>query len=162
MRKTALVMFVVFAMTALAATPLLAGGDKHAKCTHDPDDCKAKMQAKLAKKAWLGIEMETNKEDQYVITKVVADSPAERAGFQKGDVLLAMNGHEYAPCSKKAIKTAWSEVEPGSKAVYVVLRNGEKTKLKAKLDHVPAAMQAKWIDEHMKKAHAVKVAAKKN
>lgn len=158
MKRYAVVLTVVIALIVFCAQPVLAGGDKHSKCTQDPAKCKAEMQAKLAKKAWLGIEMDTNEADQYVITKVVADSPAEKAGFQKGDVLMAMNGHEYSPDNKKELKKAWMEVKPGSKATYVVLRNGGKMKLKAQLAHVPEAMQAKWIDEHIKKGHAVKVA----
>jgi predicted metalloprotease with PDZ domain len=160
MRKYAVVLTVVLALVAMSSQPLFAGGDKHKKCSADPADCKAKLQAKLAKKAWLGIEMDVNDADQYVITKVVPDSPAEKAGFQTGDILLAMNDHKYSACDKKSVKAAWSEVKPGSKATYVVLRNGGKMKLKAQLDHVPEVMQAKWIDEHMKNAHAVKVAAK--
>ena len=112
----------------------------------------AKMQAKYAAKPWLGVEYDKGDHGQYVIKTVHADSPAEAAGFRKGDVILAMEGVEYTKANKKALKQVWSGVKPGSEVQYVVKRQGAKVELDATLAHVPADLQKKWIAEHEAKA----------
>ena len=140
---TTLLMALVFSVSALAGE----------KCDGAADDCLAKMQAKYAAKPWLGVEYDKADHGQYVIKKVHADSPAEAAGFQKGDVLLAMEGVEYTKANKKALKAVWADIEPGSEVQYVVKRQGAKVELDATLAHVPVDVQKEWIAEHMKKSH---------
>ncbi len=153
---------VVVALIVSVGMPAFAGEKENKKCTAPSDECLKKMQAKIANKAWLGIEMDGTDDGHWLITKVVADSPAEKAGFEKGDVLLAMNGTKYTKENKEGVSKAWSEVKPGSEATYVVLRQGGKVKLQAQLAHVPDEMAKKWIAEHMSKAHGedVKLAKK--
>jgi predicted metalloprotease with PDZ domain len=150
MRKT-LCIVVALLIVAMAA-PAWAGGKEHKKCTADPQECKAKLQQKYANKAWLGIEMDVAKDGTHTIKHVVPGSPAAAAGFMAGDVLLTMNGVKYV--KNEDLKAVWSQVTPGSKVVYTVLRGGDTLKLKAKLGHVPDELIAKWIDEHMKKYHS--------
>ena len=142
---------VVFLAVLVVAMPALAG-DK-AKCEGNGEDCMKKMSEKLAHKAWLGIEMDGTEDGHFRITKVIKDSPAAHAGFQKGDILLSMNGHDYSKDNMKAVKMQWSEVKPGSKAKYTVLRKGGKLELKAKLGSLPADYQKKYIQEHLTKFH---------
>ena len=158
MKKSSL--FIIAALVLAVALPTFAG-EKHKKCDASAEECLKHMKEKLAKKAWLGIEMDGTEEGYYTITKVVEGSPAETAGFAAGDVLLAMNGVSYAEDNGKEIKAAWGEVSPGSTAVFVVKRDGEKTKLKAELAHVPDEMAKKWISKHMEKYHSEAKMAKK-
>ena len=81
---TTLAMFFGVSLFALA-------GEK-AHCTKQAGDCAKGMYEKLANAGWLGIE--TDKSDKGVVTiKAVAPgSPAVAAGFQAGDVLVAING----------------------------------------------------------------------
>jgi hypothetical protein len=137
---------VVAALVVAVAFPAFAGEKHHKKCDGDPQECLAKMHAKLSKKAWLGIEMDGTDDGRWKITRVVPDSPAEKAGFEKG-------GEEYTKKNKEGMHKVWSEVSPGSAATYVVLRKGGKLKLKAELDHVPDYLMAQWIGEHMLKSH---------
>ncbi len=152
---------IVVALIVSVGMPAFAGEKAHKKCDGDPDECLKKMQAKIANKAWLGIEMDGNDDGRWQITKVVAGSPAEKAGFQKGDVLMAMNGVEYSKKNKEGVSKVWSEAAPGSEATYVVLRQGGKVKLQAQLAHVPEEMGKKWIAEHMAKSHGEVKMAKK-
>ena len=145
---------IVVAILIMAmAVPGMAGEKCDKKCDGTPDECKAKMLQKFAEKPWLGIEMDSKKDGHYTITKVVSDSPAAKAGFEKGDVLLAINGQDYSKDNMKAVKQAWSELKPGSKAKYTVLRKGGKLDLKAKLGTMPMEYQKKYIQEHMEKYH---------
>ena len=140
---TTLLMALVFSVSAVAGE----------KCDGAADDCLAKMQAKYAAKPWLGVEYDKAEDGRYVIKKVYGDSPAEEAGFQKGDVLLAMQGVEYSKSNKKAIKAVYADIKPGSDVQYVVKRQGAKVELEATMAHVPVKLQQKWIAEHMKKYH---------
>lgn len=162
MKRTLWIM--VFALVIAVAMPAAAGEKHHKKCDGNVEDCLAKMQQKIEKKAWLGIEMDTNDDGRYAITRVVPKSPAAKAGFEKGDVLMVMNGVDYNPKEESSIKKAWTDMSPGSTAKFVVLRQGGKVKLKAQLDHVPHDLMAQWIGEHMLKSHLeapTKVAGKK-
>ena len=109
--------------------------------------------AKLKDKPWLGIEYETTEHGRWAIEKVMPGSPAEKAGFEEGDVMLAVNGVEYSKENKKAVKEAYSNLEPGSTVTYLVKRKGGKVKLEATLGHVPVDVQKKWIQAHMTEYH---------
>ena len=147
------------ALVMVVATAVFSG-DK-GDCTASGEDCLKKMQYKLEHQAWLGIEYDTTENGHWMVTEVVPDSPAAKAGFEKGDVLLAINGVELSKENKKAVKVAFSKLEPGSEATYVVKRQSGKVKLEATLGHVPENLQAKWIQEHMSKYHPeTKVASK--
>ena len=122
--------FACVVVLILAVAVPAAAGDKH-KCTASTQDCLDKMNAKLQHKAWLGIETEESGGGQWAVAKIFKGSPAEKAGFKKGDVLLAINGVEMTADNKEAHKKAKHDLAPGSKATYVVKRQGGKVKLKA-------------------------------
>ena len=139
-------------MVLFAVAPAVAG-DK-GKCDGNPDDCVKAMKAKLAQKAWLGISYDTGEDGRWVVTEVDPDSPAQKAGFEKGDVLLAIDGVEYSKENKTKLKEVFAKLAPGSEATYVVKRKGGKVKLQATLGHVPEDVQKKWIAEHLSKNHS--------
>jgi serine protease Do len=112
------------------------------------------MKTKLAQKAWLGISYDTDEHGRWVVSSVEPNSPAEAAGFEKGDVMLAIDGVEYSKENKSEIKAVYAKLTPGTEATYVVKRQGGKVKLKATLGHVPDELQAEWIAEHMSKNHS--------
>jgi C-terminal processing protease CtpA/Prc len=150
--------FVVVLMVAVAV-PTVAG-DKH-KCTASTDDCLRKMQDKMETKAWLGIETGETDSGFWAVKKVYLDSPADRAGFEAGDVLIALNGVEMSQKNKEAYKKAAHQLVPGSKATYTVKRDGAKKQLEAQLGTVPREVMAQWVGEHMLDQHAqVRVASK--
>ena len=151
--------FALLVVLTVLAMPAMAG-DK-GKCTGSAEDCLAKMQAKLAQKGWLGIEYDTDEHGRWVVKAVEKDSPAALAGFEKGDVLLSLNGQAYTNENKAALKAEYAKLAPGSEATYVVKRQGGKLELQATLGKVPAELQAKWIAQHMKEHHPeVKMASK--
>ncbi|MGD9020609.1 MAG: PDZ domain-containing protein [Lysobacterales bacterium] len=137
-------------MALIVSVPAMAGDDP---CKGSPEDCIAKMKAKYAEKAWLGIEYDKAEEGRWAVKKVYADSPADEAGFEKGDVILSMEGVDYTKANKKAIKEVYAILKPGTEVDYVVKRQGAMVELDATLAHVPEKLQKKWIAEHMKKYH---------
>lgn len=143
---------VFLVVLLLVAAPAMAG-DK-GKCEGNPDDCAKKMEQKLAQKAWLGISYDTDEKGRWVVSEVEPGSPAQKAGFEKGDVMLAVDGVEYSKENKSELKAVNAKLKPGSEATYVVKRQGGKVKLQATLTHVPKELQAKWIAEHMSDSHS--------
>jgi C-terminal processing protease CtpA/Prc len=138
----------------LAGASGLVAGHKE-KCNADPAECMAKMKAKMASQGWLGVEMDKSDDGKVTVTKVFPDSPAAAAGFQKGDVLVAVGGVSYYAkdeAEKKKLQKAWGG--PGHAVTFTVKRAGEKKTLDATLGSVPPQMAKKWIDEHMKTHHA--------
>lgn len=150
---------IIILLTALVVSVSATAGEK---CDADGDACLVKMKAKLAEKAWLGIEMDKNDHDMLVIKKVYQDSPAQQAGFQKGDILLTMQGEEYTKANKPAIKKLYTGLKPGSDVQYVVKRQDAKVELDATLAHVPKDVQMEWIAKHMKEHHPEKQVASNN
>jgi C-terminal processing protease CtpA/Prc len=146
---------------ALAVAMPATAGDKHHNCTASTDECLKKIQAKIQAKGWLGIEYKDAGDGHWKVKYVYPDSPAEQAGFQKGDILLALNGVEMSKKNKEAYKKAAHELGPGSKATYAVKRGGAKVKLTAKLGSVPREVMAQWMGEHVLDSHSeFKMAAK--
>ncbi len=144
-------MFALLVVLTVLALPALAG--EKGKCTGSAEDCLAKMKAKYAEKAWLGVDYDTDDQGHWVIKKVYDGSPAQAAGFEKGDILLAVNDVKYSEDNKKQLKEMYSKFEPGSQTTYWVKRQGEKVKLDVTLGSVPKDLQKQWIAEHMKHDH---------
>lgn len=129
------------------ATTAFAGGEKCA-AQHTQADY-SKMAEKMAKKGYLGIETEKNAAGGYAVTSIVAGSPAERAGFQVGDVLVAINGTKLGEENKEAVAKVKSTLGPGSNVAYTVQRAGADRTVNATLTEVPREVLAQWVGEHV-------------
>lgn len=125
----------------------LAGGEhcaeKHTQASYD------EMTKKYAAHGYLGIETEKNAAGLYAVSKIAPGSPAEKAGFQKGDVLVALNGARFGDDNKEAVKKAKSALGPGKAATYTVTRGGSEKQLTATLSAVPREVLAQWVGEHV-------------
>jgi S1-C subfamily serine protease len=149
---------------AVAAVALLAGGSaawaggEQCRAAHTEADYQ-KMAEKMAAKGWLGIDTEKTAAG-YAVKAVVAGSPAERAGFQKGDVLVALNGVKLGDESQKdALYKVKSELGPGKSATYTVTRYGSEKAITATYGEVPRDVLAQWLGEHVLEHTTVAVAA---
>ena len=153
-KYTAVAVLVLFA-GGIGATAAFAGGkecaEKHTQASY------AEMQKKYAEHGWLGIETEKVTDGRYAVTTVALGSPAEKAGFQKGDVLVALNGARFGEENKEAVKKAKMSLAPGKNATYTIDRKGAERQLTATLAEVPQEVLAKWVDEH-KSLHKDQVA----
>jgi C-terminal processing protease CtpA/Prc len=134
-----------------------AGGEKCAE-QHAQADYQ-KMAEKWAAKGWLGIETDKNAQGGYTVTSVVAGSPAEKAGFRAGDVLVALNGVALTEANKEAVKKAKSSLGVGKQVTYTVARAGSERTLSATLGTVPRDVLAQWLGEHVLDNHTSIVVA---
>jgi S1-C subfamily serine protease len=146
------------AMFALATSALAGGADcaksanaaasgKH--CTMSKEEC-AKYMAEAKNHGWLGIKYDKSEDGTSVIESVVKGSPAEKAGFQSGDVLLALNGIEMNEANAARLKAAWKPLTPGSTVDYTVKRGGATKDLTVTLGKMPEDVYNAMVTEHMK------------
>jgi C-terminal processing protease CtpA/Prc len=113
---------------------------------------KVVVQVETSRQAWLGVSLtdlnaEVAKEkgikadEGAYIREVIEDSPAEKAGFEHGDVVVEFNGRGIydADDLTKAVRKA----EPGSTAKAVVLRKDQKKTIQVKLGKTPKNSMAR-------------------
>jgi C-terminal processing protease CtpA/Prc len=137
------------------SVPAVAGDYK---CDGTTQECLDKMTAKLQKSGWVGIKLDETDDGRLVVKEVIADSPAKAAGFRSGDILVAMNGIEYAEENHKKMMADKETQRPGSKVTYTVERNGKRKDLSAKLAKVPQDVLAQWVGGHMLQHAEVEIA----
>jgi len=133
---------VVSLAVLVVAVPAFAGGEH---CTAATQECLDMMTKNLQHRGYIGIEMDESEDNTVVIRKVVADSPAEKAGVLEGDLLLTVNG--MAP--EEAFKALHEKMVPGAKFTLAVQREGAATDLAVTLEKVPEELMARWIGAHM-------------
>ena len=91
-------------------------------------------------RGWLGVQIQNftpemaasvgdTKMQGAIVAKVVPDSPASKAGFHQGDVVLAVNG--TAVTNSRDLTRRVGSLPAGSKARFTVMRNGKKKILTA-------------------------------
>jgi predicted metalloprotease with PDZ domain len=139
---------------------VVAAGKKGG-CEGSTQDCLNAMTAKLQKKGWVGIEYDKDEATHTMtVTRVVPDSPAEAAGFRKGDVLVAVNGVSFEDENKDKLHQVKKVMVPGGEITYTVKRAGGKKDLDVTLAKVPEDVMAQWIGNHMLEHATVAVAQK--
>jgi serine protease Do len=104
--------------------------------------------AEPSRPAFLGIETQEitpavkqqfniTAESGIVVMDVIANTPAAKAGLQKGDVITAVDGKEVAQPDdlRRAVRTAGA----GKDMVLKIMRGKEAKDVKARLEEVAAA-----------------------
>jgi predicted metalloprotease with PDZ domain len=135
------------------ALPALAG-PKSEKCEHDAQTCINKMATMFKDRGWVGIEMDKEEGAANMhVTRVIPDSPAQAAGFEVGDVLLALNGVKFAEASDEQMKEAQKVMKVGATVTYTVQRGDSEVDLKPVLAKMPDEVLAQWIGDHMLNYH---------
>jgi serine protease Do len=150
---------VILAVTIMATAPAMAG--EGSKCTAPTQDCLNYMAKNLKNRGWVGIEMDDKGGiDKMVITKVVEDSPAEKAGFKVGDTLAAVNGVAFTEENQKQLKDIQYSMRPGADFTYTISRKGSKVDLDVELGQIPESVMAQWIGGHMMDHAEIQMASK--
>ena len=135
-------------------TPLLAGDEAEKSCPEDAVNCAKMMQENMKERGWVGINMDYDKERGVtVISNVVGHSPAERAGFQVGDVLMGLNGVDYTEENEKSLKTEYASFKPGKTVTFKVERSGNPLDIEVELEQIPQAILAQWVGQHILDYH---------
>jgi len=70
-----------------------------------------------------------------LVSDIVPDSPAAKAGFQDGDVVVTFNAKKVE--DSRHLQLAVADTTPGSTVPVEILRNGEKQTLKVTVKQLP-------------------------
>ncbi|MFQ5526521.1 MAG: PDZ domain-containing protein [Thermoanaerobaculia bacterium] len=143
-------------MATLLAAPLFAGDDDYEKkkCSADAEECITTMVKKLSERGWIGIEWDDESEET-VLTHIVANSPAEAAGLQKGDTLRVFNGVPMSAGEEAVWTEAKKSLVPDKTITLTVERNGVAKKFEVKLVPLPRHVMAQWIGNHVIEHHVI-------
>lgn len=79
----------------------------------------------------LGIEVGPSDEEGALVTYVISDSPAGKAGVKEGDLILKVNGSDVT--DSNALVTRVVQLKPGEEVTLTVKRADETLEIKAKL-----------------------------
>jgi S1-C subfamily serine protease len=145
---------VMTAALVLTTSPLLASVEEEKSCPAKVDDCVRQMKEDLAKRGWVGINMEVDEQaGGVVLTRVFSDSPGERAGLRVGDLLTSLNGVPYDEANEEELKKEYMAFRPGGTATFGIERGSEALEITVTLAPLPEEILAKWIGEHVLHAH---------
>lgn len=150
---------------ALALVAALPAATPAGSCPYTTQECLDYMATKMKDSGWVGVELESVDDGTpgMTVTRVVEGSPAEAAGIQVGDVLVAINGIKvnFDKESSEKLSKAREAQKPGSDVVWTMTRDSSPRDLQITLGRMPADVLARFIGEHMLLEHAdVAVAAK--
>lgn len=127
--RTAVLLLAGLALaTALATAPGALGKPKKS----DHGFLGVKMQ-KLTSELREGLGVDASK--GVLVTEVIEDSPAEKAGLEEGDVIIKIDGHTVTSPSK--LRSAIREKGIGDEVAIVVQRDDETKEYKVTLGEWP-------------------------
>jgi serine protease Do len=75
-----------------------------------------------------------------IISKVTADSAADRAGLKRGDVIQSFNGQAVSDFN--SLRNHVAEAQPGSNATVGIVRDGAEKTVSVKLDEAEVSKRA--------------------
>jgi S1-C subfamily serine protease len=146
-------------MIMALAVPATAGGGSD--CDASTQDCLNYMVKNLKNRGWVGLELDDKGGiDQMVVTKVIEDSPAEKAGFEVGDTMVAVNGVAFSEENQQQLNDIKYSMKPGADYTYTVARKGSQIDLDVELGEIPQSVMAQWIGNHMMDHADVQMASK--
>ncbi len=108
----------------------------------------------VVRKSWLGIQMQglnprlqqfwkVPQESGVIVSRVMADSPAQKAGLQVGDVILAVNGQPLTAPRDEAseqLRNMIRSLSPGERVHLKVFRQGKLLSLTGLLTPAPKSL----------------------
>jgi len=110
------------------------------------DVVKQLKQSGTVSRGWLGVYIQEitheiaqsfnlKKPVGALVSQVIENSPAERAGFKAGDVILSFNQKPIIDSSD--LPPLVGRVPVGTKVKVIILRNGDKKSLQVTIDELP-------------------------
>ena len=148
---------ILTALLTFVATTAMAG---YGKCEGSTQECLDHMANKMQNSGWIGVELEgIENAPGNLVAGVIEGSPAEEAGLETGDILLAINGVELIDENMDKVKEIWSASAPGQEVVWTLKRGYNEREVNLVLARMPADVLARHVGQHMLQHAEVEVAS---
>ena len=137
-------------IVALVAAAALSADEP--KCSGAARECEQKIRQMLSGRRYLGATIE-DRNPGLVIKSIEPNSPAERAGLEGGDRLIAMNGKPLTRSTAREFKQLLAEARQTGRLFLIISRGRKYSKVDAKLEPYTKEVIAKIISAHMSQGH---------
>ena len=155
MKRISALLALFAVLTVALAAPALAGGG--AKCeAADAQACLNHISGMKAK-GWTGLDLDKSDLTAIKVKAITPGSPAAKAGFAIGDVVVAINGASLT--DKEALTKAKGDWAVGQAVTYTVKRKNTEKSITTKLESMPEEAFATMIGKHMLEAHTTLASA---
>ena len=145
------VVVLLFAAAALAAEQQQ---QRPKRCSASAEECTREIRRMLSGRRYLGLQVIELPRGGIIVDRVNDDGPAVRAGFQEGDRIIAVNGHDMTVATAKEFKqTLAAATEPGALFI-IVKRRGNLRKVETHLEPYPKEQIDKIIAQHLLQSHS--------
>jgi predicted metalloprotease with PDZ domain len=148
----------VLFVTILAAAAVVYAQEQK-KCNSSAQECEQQIRQFLAGRRYLGLELVDLKPGMVVKT-VVPESPAERAGFEKDDRVIGVNGHAMTQAAVRDFKQIITQASGSSMLWVIVQRRGAFRKIEVRLEPYTKAQIDKIVAAHLTQYHSATAAEK--
>ena len=108
--------------------------------------CTQQMTEHFGLKGWLGITPKYDKDGTILVEHVFAGSPAEKAGFRKGDFVRGINGEDRKSSPDKFMEE-YHALRPNLAAVFDLERDGRRLSVSVYIEAIPETVLKDWIRE---------------
>lgn len=141
-------LIAVLLMTGVA----LAAIAEEQRCPGTAKECDQQIRHFLSGRRFLGATVKDRSPGLYV-ESVTPDGPAERAGLQKGDRLIACNTKSVAHASPREFKQILAEARQVGALTMIVFRRGGYKRINARLEPYTKQQIDQIIAAHLSQSH---------
>jgi len=108
--------------------------------------CAEQMMKKFGEKGWVGITPEYGDDRAIIVVHVFANSPAEKAGILKGDLVRGINGQDRETAPGKFLEE-YDALRPNQATDFDLERDGRRLTVSVMVEPIPQAVLERWIQE---------------
>lgn len=133
-----------------------AGDDQ--KCNGTARECDQQIRQFLSGRRFLGATIE-ERNPGLVITAVTTNGPAENAGLQIGDRLIACNSKSLTQASTREFKQILADARETGRLRIIVWRRGTYKRIDARLEPYSKDQIDKIVTAHLQQFHPASAGA---
>lgn len=134
------------------ASALAAPAAEKKECSSTAAECDREIRQIMAGQRFLGLTI-TDLLPGIIVSAVVRDSPAARAGFRAGDKLIAVNGRSLAKARVGDFKQIIADPRHNGRMHIVVLRRDVFRRIDVRLEPYTKQQLDKIIAAHIASSH---------
>jgi len=140
-------------LVTLFAAAVAVSAQEPKKCSATARECEKAIRDMMTGRRYLGLQV-VDLKPGVVVKSVVADSPAERAGFSEGDRIFGVNGHAMTMATVRDFKQILAQASgTGGRLFVIVQHRGALRKLDVRLEPYTNLQIDKIIAAHLSQYH---------